>query len=49
MGPNGFTASTHIAPPYEGSGVFKAGCLSFPAPSQSKLPLSIIKPPIEFP
>ena len=49
MGPNGFTASTHTAPPYEGSAVFKAGYLSFPAPSQSKLPLSIIKPPIEFP
>ena len=48
IGPKGLTASVQIAPPYEGSGVFNAGCLSGTA-SQSKLPLSTIIPPIEVP
>ena len=48
IGPKGFTASVHTAPPYEGSGEFNAGCLSGKA-SQSKLPLSTIIPPIEVP
>ena len=48
IGPNGFTASVQTAPPYEGSGVLSAGCLSGNA-SQSKFPLSTIIPPIEVP
>ena len=48
IGPKGFTASVQIAPPYDGSGVFSAGCLSGTA-SQSKLPLSTIIPPIDVP
>ena len=48
IGPKGFTASVHTAPPYDGSGVLSAGCLSGNA-SQSKFPLSTIMPPMDVP
>jgi hypothetical protein len=43
------TASDHITPPYDKSGSFKFGCCNPLLNFQSKLPLSIMIPPIELP